>query len=167
MTRACAALLLLLAWAGAARADKPFLPTMQRDVNVVAFWSTTCAPCKDELPLVEALYRKYKADPTVRVLVVNIDPARDAAAARRMAANLKLTLPVVTGGDAIYERLFGDDLSIPRLAVFDRHNAGIERNGALAGEKADGFVRDLSAVIESVRAGKPAPPTTQWAPIKR
>jgi thiol-disulfide isomerase/thioredoxin len=158
--------MLLWVTAGAARADKPVLPTMQRDINVVAFWSTTCAPCKDELPLVEALYQKYKADPKVRVLVVNIDPARESATARKMAAGLKLTVPVVTGGEAIYERLFGDDLSIPRLAVFDRQNAGVERNGVIAGEKPDAFVRDVAAAIESVRAGAPRTPTMQWAALK-
>ncbi|MDB4971057.1 MAG: hypothetical protein JWN44_6746 [Myxococcales bacterium] len=161
-----AAWLLVCAMAATVRADKPLLPTMQRDLNVVAFWSITCVPCKAELALFEALYQKYKADANVRVLAVNIDPVRDAPAARKMAAALKLTMPVVTGGDAIYERLFGGDLSIPRLAVFDRNNAGLERNGALGGEKAESFVRDVSAALESVRAGVPKAPTMQWAAIK-
>jgi len=165
-----AAAALLLA-ACAARADRqkqqqPSLAELQRDVTVVVFWATWCGPCRQELPLVEALHQKYKDDPQVRVVAVSVDHARKATAARKVAADLRLTMPLVTDGEATYYRFFGgDDTDVPRLAIVDRRQAGLERMGAVSDERAEGFVRDVSAAVESVRAGSPKPPTALWKPF--
>jgi thiol-disulfide isomerase/thioredoxin len=44
-------------------------------VTVVALWATYCAPCLRELPHIEALHAKYRADDDVAVLLVSVDDA--------------------------------------------------------------------------------------------
>lgn len=44
---------------------------------VLAFWSTTCAPCRDEMPVFRALQRKY---PGVPIHLVAADPPGEQAA---------------------------------------------------------------------------------------
>lgn len=61
-------------------------------VVMINFWATWCAPCRQELPHMEALYKKYK-DRGFVLLGVNID--NDSVAAKKMAEEFKLTFPVL------------------------------------------------------------------------
>ncbi len=61
-------------------------------VVLVNFWATWCAPCRKELPYLEALYKKYKGKGFV-LLGVNVDKNPDVA--REMAAEFKVTFPVL------------------------------------------------------------------------
>lgn len=153
----------LLLAAPAAGARSPSLRELQRDVTVVAFWATWCRPCQAELQLLEALQRKYRDDGQVRIVAVSIDEARRAPAARRLAARLRLTMPLLVGGEPLYADFFGrGDSELPRLAIIDRRRAGFERSGAPVGETADDFVADAAAIVESLRAGAPPPVRRRW-----
>lgn len=155
----------LVAVACHADAKQPTLAEVQGDVTVLAFWATWCEPCRHELPMVEALHQKYKSDAAVRVVAVSVDSAGKASKARRVARELGLTMPLIVD-EALYKSFFGaGDTDVPRLAVIDRRRGGVERNGALSGETTEAFVAVVSAAIESVRAGKAAPPTPQWSPL--
>jgi thiol-disulfide isomerase/thioredoxin len=159
----------MLSAACTASAKQPSLSEVQGEITVVAFWATWCAPCRHELPLLEALHQKYKNDGKVRVVAVSVDSAGKASKARRVAKELGLTMPLIVD-EALYASFFGGgDTDVPRLAVIDRKRGGLERNGALAGETPELFVATLSTAIEAVRTGKPQPPTPQWnalAPAK-
>jgi len=56
------------------------------------FWATWCPPCKQEMPSMERLYRRYK-DRGFTVLAVSIDTA-DAATVARFVKKLSLTFPI-------------------------------------------------------------------------
>ncbi len=79
------------------------LSSFKGKVVVVDFWATWCAPCKEELPRLEKLYRKYK-DKGLVVLGVSVD--RDASKLRRFVRELGLTFPTVhdRGGQRIAAR---------------------------------------------------------------
>ena len=157
---------LLTAVACSAHGDEmaPLRPLM-RDVTVVAFWATWCPPCRAELPKIEKLHDKYKGDAHVAVVVVSVDRSGKAAEAQKVAQQLGVTAPQLTDGKKLYFRFFGgDDTDVPRLAIFDRKQHGVETLGAEDGESADDFVRRVSAAVEAVRAGTPAPPG--WKPLR-
>lgn len=61
-----------------AQAGKPF---------VLAFWSVTCEPCRDEMGQWGALQRKY---PKVPIVLVATDPPGDRAAAKEFLARYDL-----------------------------------------------------------------------------
>ena len=164
MARALLALVVALA---ASTADaKPQLASLQGDVTVLAFWATSCGPCRKELPMLEALRKSLAADKHVRVVAVSIDLPGDEERARKMARDLGLKGTLVVDQD-VYEEVFGytDEASVPRMAVIDRKRAGLERVGARAGEDAEAFVREVTAAVESVKARAPAPPTPMWQPL--
>ncbi len=51
---------------------KPLINKKDKNVHVVNFWATWCAPCVKELPYFEAVNEKYKED-GVEVLLVSLD----------------------------------------------------------------------------------------------
>jgi thiol-disulfide isomerase/thioredoxin len=165
MLRAVAALVVALA-ASTAGAKSPSLASLQGDVTVVAFWATTCAPCRKELPLVEALRQSLAGDARVRVVAVSVDLPSDAARAKKMAQELGLKAPLLVD-QSVYEEIFGysDEASVPRLVVIDRKRGGLERTGARVHEDADGFVREVTAAVAAVKAGTAEPPTPMWQPL--
>jgi len=156
-----------LVTASAAGARTPTLAALQGDVTVVAFFSTACAPCKVELPMVEALRASLAGDARVRVVAVSVDDRRDAARARAMAQRLGVTAPVLVDARAYVALFGGNELAVPRLAVIDRKRGGLERIGARAGETRDDFVREVTAAVSSVESGAAAPPTPMWQLLGR
>ena len=52
---------------------------LQSTVTVIDFWASWCAPCKDELPIYQTLYEKYKD--RVRFLAVSVDRYKEEAEA--------------------------------------------------------------------------------------
>ena len=61
-------------------------------VVMINFWATWCAPCRKELPYLDALYKKYKKKGFV-LLGVNVDS--DRAVAKKMAKEFKVSFPVL------------------------------------------------------------------------
>lgn len=62
------------------------------EVVVINFWATWCGPCRQEMPLLDELYSKYRLAGLV-LLSVNLDDQVDRAA--QMAQTLKISYPVL------------------------------------------------------------------------
>ena len=59
------------------------------------FWASWCIPCKEEAPLLEAAWRKWRSK---GVVVVGIDANDFKSDARRFARRYKVTYPLVHDG---------------------------------------------------------------------
>jgi peroxiredoxin len=68
------------------------LASLAGKVVVVDFWATWCAPCKEELPVLQKLYKKYGAQGLV-IIGVSVD--KDAANLGGFLKKLAVTFPVV------------------------------------------------------------------------
>ena len=62
------------------------------EVVVINFWATWCGPCRQEMPLLDEIYGKYRRAGLV-LLSVNIDDTQDRAI--EMARTLKVSYPVL------------------------------------------------------------------------
>ncbi len=62
------------------------------EVVLINFWATWCGPCRQEMPLLDELYARYKLA-GLTVLGVNIDDSAERAA--EMASTLKVSYPVL------------------------------------------------------------------------
>jgi len=88
-------------------------------VVLLSFWATWCAPCKQELPILQRLLDKYEKDGLV-VLAVNIDDPKTVAEVRRFVADRKLRMPVLLDGDSKVLGRFNPRHSLPFLQAIDR-----------------------------------------------
>jgi thiol-disulfide isomerase/thioredoxin len=62
------------------------------EVVILNFWATWCGPCRQEMPLLDELYNKYRRAGLV-LLSVNLDDTSERA--MEMVQALKLTYPVL------------------------------------------------------------------------
>lgn len=82
---------------------------------IVNFWATWCGPCRDEIPLLQAL-RKERAADRLEVIGIAID---ERAAVLKYAADIGMDYPILIGEQEGYEAAekFGVALVLP-FSVF-------------------------------------------------
>lgn len=62
---------------------------------VVNFWSTTCAPCVQELPDFMKVNEKHRENPNFKMLLVSLDRSKDIERVRKFIHDKNLTAEVV------------------------------------------------------------------------
>ena len=92
------------------------LKEQRGQVVLVNFWATWCAPCRQEMPKLNALYEKYKGSGFV-LLGVNVDD--DARNAASVAAKLGVKFPVLFDTDKNVSKLYELN-SMPSTVLIDR-----------------------------------------------
>jgi len=92
------------------------LKEQRGQVVLVNFWATWCAPCRQEMPKLNALYDKYKGSGFV-LLGVNVDD--DTRNAASVAAKLGVRFPVLLDTDKSVSKLYQLN-SMPSTVLIDR-----------------------------------------------
>ena len=98
-------------------------------VVLVTFWSTSCPPCREEMPDLERLYQRFRTKGLV-VLAISSDDAADLS---RYSAARKITFPLLMDPENQVMQRFRV-VGIPKSFLYDRegHLAGqtLDRPGA-------------------------------------
>jgi thiol-disulfide isomerase/thioredoxin len=85
-------------------------------VILVNFWATWCAPCREEMPAIDAFYRRHR-EGGLEVLAISLDEARDAAMVQRIVSPYAFS--VTLSAQARYGGL-GRIWRVPMTFVIDR-----------------------------------------------
>ena len=99
------------------------LAKLRGKVVLVNYWATWCAPCRKEIPKLDAFYRRYH-DRGLEIIAISIDFPRDAEKARKMARTFAYPAALL---QAISDNGFGEQKAVPLTWVID----------------ADGKIRDM------------------------
>lgn len=92
------------------------LSELRGQVVLVNFWASWCSPCRQELPLLNKIYARYRAAGFV-LLAVNVDDNRKDA--DTMLKRLDLRFPTLFDGSKSVSKLYGVD-TMPATLVIDR-----------------------------------------------
>ena len=92
------------------------LSEFRGQVVMINFWATWCAPCRQELPLLNHLYEQYHKT-GFTLLGVNIDDNPEAAKA--LAQQLGITFPVLFDTDKQVSHRYDVD-AMPSSVLIDR-----------------------------------------------
>lgn len=92
------------------------LSEFRGDVVLINFWATWCGPCRQEMPILNDLYLKYR-DKGFTLLGVNVEDDKTKVA--RMARDLRVVYPVLFDDTSkVSEQYEVDDM--PTTVLVDR-----------------------------------------------
>ncbi|ONF45296.1 redoxin [Marinobacter lutaoensis] len=86
------------------------------EVVMVNFWASWCGPCRQEMPLMNALYHKYR-DLGFTILAVNVD--EDRAAAQRFLDAVPVDYPILYDPDSTVSERY-EVQAMPTTVMVDR-----------------------------------------------
>lgn len=132
--------------------DKVKLAELKGKVVVLSFWATWCAPCKQELPALQALADKFGKDGLV-VLAVNTDGPKTVADARRFVADKKLTIAVPLDSDSKVLDQLNPKQALPFSIVLDRAGRRAFQHTGFSG----GDEQKLEEEVKALLAEKATP----------
>jgi thiol-disulfide isomerase/thioredoxin len=92
------------------------LQEQRGSVVLINFWASWCGPCREELPLLEALQQDY-ADLGFTILAVNVDKTPDKAEV--LLSDIPVTFRVLFDHDAVVSKLY-DVSAMPTTVIVDR-----------------------------------------------
>lgn len=92
------------------------LEQLRGQVVMVNFWASWCEPCRKEFPLLDQIYRKYKAA-GFTLIGINVEP--DAKDAEGFIAKTPVTFPIVFDKDSAVSQRYRVS-GMPTTVLVDR-----------------------------------------------
>jgi thiol-disulfide isomerase/thioredoxin len=96
--------------------QKLALSQLHGQVVMLNFWASWCGPCRQEMPLLEQMYKKYKPM-GFTMLGVNVEP--DTAAAEKWLQETPVSFPVVFDRQNSVSKLYNVS-GMPSSVLIDR-----------------------------------------------
>jgi thiol-disulfide isomerase/thioredoxin len=103
------------------------LSNLRGKVVLVNYWATWCAPCRTEMPMLDAFYRRYHSQ-GLELIGISVDFTRDGAKIRKAAKDV--AYPIALSSEVSVNG-FGPSQGVPATYVID----------------ADGIVRGRFAAV--------------------
>jgi len=110
------------------------LAQFKGQVVMINFWASWCKPCRDEMPLLEDIYKKYKPM-GFTMLGVNVQPESDEAEAWLGKLKKPVTFPIAFDVDSKVSKLYKVE-TMPSTVLVDRKgNVRVLHRGYKAGDE--------------------------------
>jgi thiol-disulfide isomerase/thioredoxin len=95
-------------------------------VLILDFYATWCVPCRDSIPHLVGLQKKYD-DQGVRVIGLNVGGPEDEELVPAFAKQFGIQYPLARPDEDLVSFLFGGQDAIPQTFVFDRQGQLVQR----------------------------------------
>jgi thiol-disulfide isomerase/thioredoxin len=93
------------------------LADLRGEVVMINFWASWCGPCRQEMPLIEDIYKRYK-DLGFTVLGVNVD--NDPKLADKLLKDITVSFPVLLDSENKLSEIYKVD-AMPSTVMVDRN----------------------------------------------
>jgi cytochrome c biogenesis protein CcmG, thiol:disulfide interchange protein DsbE len=115
------------------------LAKLRGKVVLVNYWATWCAPCRKEMPKLDAFYKRYH-ERGLEIISISIDFERDLDKARRMAQGVSYPTAIAK---SIRDDGFGIPRGVPITWIIDRDGKVRDRMIEVRDELLNGIVVPL------------------------
>jgi cytochrome c biogenesis protein CcmG, thiol:disulfide interchange protein DsbE len=115
------------------------LAKLRGKVVLVNYWATWCAPCRKEMPKLDAFYRRYR-DRGLEIIGISIDFDRDLGKARRMAGGVSYPMALAK---SVTDDGFGTPKGVPITWIIDTDGKVRDRMIEVRDELLNGLVVPL------------------------
>ncbi len=123
---------------------KVMLSQLRGQVVMINFWATWCGPCRKEMPLLDAMYRKYKAM-GFTLVGVNVEP--DSKEAQAYLRDVPVSFPIAFDNDSKLTKVF-DVQGMPSSVIIDRRgNSRVVHKGYRPGDENE-YLDNIRALIK-------------------
>ena len=127
--------------------DSASTATLAGKVVLLNIWATWCAPCRAEIPYLESLYEKHRAD-GLEIVGVSVDARGQESSIREFADEFRMTYPIWLDPDGRVQSLYLA-LGVPSSYLIDRAGVLRWRRLGTIREGDTTLTRALSAALAS------------------
>lgn len=92
------------------------LSELRGEVVMINFWASWCAPCRQEMPLLDELYNQYHP---LGFTILGVNVEEDSAKAKQMLQENPVNFPVVFDNKSAVSKLY-DVVAMPSTVLVDR-----------------------------------------------
>ncbi len=92
------------------------LSEMRGNVVMINFWASWCGPCRQEMPLLNALHNKYEA---LGFTVLGVNVEENSSDARGFLGNTPVDFPVLLDNQNTVSKMY-DVVAMPTTVLVDR-----------------------------------------------
>ena len=93
------------------------LSELRGDVVMLNFWASWCGPCRQEMPLLEKIYKKYKR---LGFTLLGVNVEQDTNAAKNYLKKVKVSFPVLFDNTNKTSQLYNIS-AMPTTIIVDRN----------------------------------------------
>jgi thiol-disulfide isomerase/thioredoxin len=129
------------------------LSSLSGKIVVLNFWATWCAPCREEMPLLVSLQKRYGAQ-GVQVIGASVDDESTQARIAPFIKKLRIDFPIWIGATIEHMQTLGLGGALPATAILDRDG---QVAGRIIGMVSKGDLQQRMKWLLSDRT-TPAPP---------
>ncbi|MCV6606230.1 MAG: TlpA family protein disulfide reductase [Porticoccaceae bacterium] len=96
--------------------DNLRLAEQRGNVVMLNFWASWCGPCKQEMPLLDELHKRYSR---AGFTIIGVNVERDPEDAKRVLRDIPVSFPVLFDTDSNVSKLY-DVSAMPTTVMIDR-----------------------------------------------
>jgi len=115
------------------------LSKLRGDVVLVNYWATWCAPCRKDMPKLDAFYRRYH-EQHLAMIGISVDRPRDLEKVRKVMASLAYPVAMLKG---VTDDGFGEPEGVPITWIIDADGKVRDRMIDVRDELLNGIVVPL------------------------
>jgi thiol-disulfide isomerase/thioredoxin len=115
-----------LGWITSKDVERAKIGDYREKILVLDMYATWCAPCRDSIPQLIELQRRYGSK-GLQIVGLNVGGPDDRVKVRQFAQELGINYPLGFPDRQLTDLLMADDSSIPQTFVFSRDGALVQR----------------------------------------
>lgn len=92
------------------------LSEFRGEVVMINFWASWCAPCRQEMPLLEELYTQYQP---LGFTILGVNVEQDSSKALAMLEDIPVSFPIMLDSQSTVSKLY-DVVAMPTSILVDR-----------------------------------------------